>query len=197
MPDELRASGRRAHRGRAWRKAAEALRAADSIERLDPEDLSMLAESAFLSGDVAGCVQAHERAFIAYAERGAARAAARNALWIAQTVAMQGAQAAAGGWLGRAARVLDEFDETGCAERGYLLMPAARAHYAAGRYADALEVARAAEEIGRRHEDDDLIAFAQHSQGRGCCAWNGSTRGWPCSTRSSSRCSRAGWRPGC
>lgn len=165
--DDLRASGRRAHRSRAWRQAAEALRAADSTERLDPEDLSMLAEAAFLSGDVTGCVQAHERAFTAHAARGAARPAARSALWIGQTLAMKGAQAAAGGWLGRAARMLDESGESDCAERGYLLMPAARAQYAAGRYADALEMARAAEEIGRRHGEDDLVAFAQHSQGRG------------------------------
>lgn len=166
MLDELRASGRRAHRGRAWRQAAESLRAADSTERLGPEDLSMLAEAAFLSGDVTGCVQAYERAFTAHAARGAARPAARSALWIGQTLAMKGAQAAAGGWLGRAARVLDESGEADCAERGYLLMPAARVHYAAGRYADALEVARAAEEIGRRHGEDDLVAVAQHSQGR-------------------------------
>jgi DNA-binding CsgD family transcriptional regulator len=164
--DDLRTSGRRAHRSRAWRRAAEALHAADSTERLDPEDLTMLAEAAFLSGDATGCVQAYQRAFAASAASGASRAAARSAVWIGLTLATKGAQAAAGGWLGRAARVLDDSGESDCAERGLLLMPAARAHFAARRYGDALEVARTAEEIGRRHGEVDLVAFAQHSQGR-------------------------------
>lgn len=166
MSDDLRAAGRRAHQGRSWRQAAEALRAADSTGCLGPEDLSMLAEAAFLSGDGTGWVQAHERAFAAHTARGAARPAARSALWIGQILALRGAQTAAGGWLGRAARMLDGCGVADCAERGYLLMPAARAHYAAGRYAEALEVARVAEETGRPHEEDDLVAFAQHSRGR-------------------------------
>jgi DNA-binding CsgD family transcriptional regulator len=166
MVDDLRTAGRMAHRSRAWRQAAAALRAADSAERLGAEDLTMLAEAAFLSGDVDGCVQAYERAFHAHLADGAARAAARCAMWIGQTLATKGAQVAAGGWLGRATRMLDQHDEQDCAERGYLLMPVARAHYAARRYADALEVACSAEQIGRRHADGDLEAFAQHSQGR-------------------------------
>jgi hypothetical protein len=48
--DDLHTSGRRAHQDRSWRQAAEALRAADSTERLGPEDLTMLAEAAYLSG---------------------------------------------------------------------------------------------------------------------------------------------------
>jgi hypothetical protein len=164
--DDLRTVGRQAHRERAWRQAAETLRVADSVEGLDPENLAMLAEAAFLSGDVTGCVQAYERAFAGHAARGASRAAARSAIGIGRALAMKGAQAAAGGWLGRAARMLDESGEFDCAKRGLLLMPVARAHFAAGRYAEALDVARTAEEIGRRHGEADLIAFAQHSQGR-------------------------------
>jgi DNA-binding NarL/FixJ family response regulator/tetratricopeptide (TPR) repeat protein len=164
--DDLRTVGRQAHQERAWRQAAETLRVADSVEGLDPENLAMLAEAAFLSGDVTGCVQAYERAFAGHAARGASRAAARSAIGIGRALAMKGAQAAAGGWLGRAARILDDSGEFDCAERGLLLMPVARAHFAAGRYAEALEVARTAEEIGRRHGEADLVAFAQHSQGR-------------------------------
>jgi DNA-binding CsgD family transcriptional regulator/tetratricopeptide (TPR) repeat protein len=164
--DELRTVGRQAHDERAWRQAAETLRVADSAEGLDPEDLAMLAEAAFLGGDITGCVQAYERAFAAHAAREESRAAARSAIGIGQALAMKGVQAAAGGWLGRAARILDDAGESDCPERGLLLMPVARAHFAAGRYSDALEVARTAEEIGRRHGEADLVAFAQHSQGR-------------------------------
>ena len=126
----------------------------------------MLAEAAFLSGDVTGCVRAYERAFAVHVANGASRAAARSAVWIGLTLATKGAQAAAGGWLGRAARVLDDSGESDCAERGLLLMPAARANFAARRYAEALEVARTAEQIGKRHGEADLVVFAQHSQGR-------------------------------
>jgi DNA-binding CsgD family transcriptional regulator len=126
----------------------------------------MLAEAAFLSGDVDGCVRAYERAFAAFTVDGSARAAARTAYWIGQTLATRGAQAAAGGWLGRSTQVLDQHDEPVCAERGYLLMPKAREHFAAGRYGDVLQVARSAEEIGSRSGDRDLVAFARHSQGR-------------------------------
>lgn len=164
--DGPRAAGRAAHRTRAWRQAAEALRAADAIEELGPDDLTMLGEANFLSGDPAGCVQAHERACNGYAEVGAACAAARAAFWVGLTLAGTGAQAAAGGWLGRAARLLDQSGEFDCAERGYLLLPVARAHYAAGRYDETLAVARSAEQSGRRHADGDLVAFAHHSQGR-------------------------------
>ncbi len=164
--DELRNAGRVAHRGRAWQQAVQALRAADAAGGLGPEDLAMLAEAAFLSGDPAGCVGAYERAFHAHVGEGAARAAARAAFWIGLTLAGRGAPAAAGGWLGRAARLLQQSGEDDCAERGYLLLPVARAHYAAGRYQDTFEVARSVEEIGRRHDEGDLVAFARHSQGR-------------------------------
>jgi DNA-binding CsgD family transcriptional regulator len=158
--------GRAAYHGRAWHQAAAALGAADVAEGLGSEDLTMLAQAAFLSGDPAGCVRAYERAFHAHAADGAVRAAARAAFWVGLTLAARGAPAAAGGWLGRAARLLDQEGEDDCAERGYLLLPVARAHYAVGRYLGTLEVARSAEEIGRRHRENDLVAFAQHSQGR-------------------------------
>jgi hypothetical protein len=58
VTDEFRAAGRAAYHGRAWQQAAEALRAVDAAEGLGSEDLTMLAQAAFLSGDPAGCVQA-------------------------------------------------------------------------------------------------------------------------------------------
>jgi len=164
---DTRAAGLAAHRARRWRQAADALRAADAGDRLGPEELIALAEAAFLCGDATGCVQAYERAFSAFVAAGSARAAARAALLTAETLATRGALAGAGGWRARAVRVLDEHEESDCVERGYLLMPRARGHFAAGEYEDALRLARAAETIGRRHGDEDLVAFARHSQGRG------------------------------
>lgn len=43
-------SGREAHGQRAWRKAHEALTAADRSARLGPSDLEMLATSAYMLG---------------------------------------------------------------------------------------------------------------------------------------------------
>jgi DNA-binding NarL/FixJ family response regulator len=166
MDSDCLRAGRAAHSARAWRQAAQALRAADDTDCLEPGDLTLLAEAAFLSGDTAGCVQAHERAFATHISAGDACAAARSAFWVGLILAGTGALSGAGGWLARATRVLDQYGENDCAERGYLLQPLARAHYAAGRYAGALEVAQSAADAGRRHADRDLVAVAMHSQGR-------------------------------
>lgn len=125
-----------------------------------------MAEAAYLSGDPAGCVTAHERAFAMYAAAGEPRSAARSAFWAGLILASSGGQSAAGGWLARATRTLDECGDGDCAERGYLLIPIARAHYAAGRFIGTAEVASRAADFGRRHGERDLVAFAAHSQGR-------------------------------
>ncbi|MBA3800523.1 MAG: helix-turn-helix transcriptional regulator [Geodermatophilaceae bacterium] len=162
----LRAAARAAHQNRAWRQAAEALRAVDADDGLTPEELTLLAEAAYLSGDPAGCVTAHERAFAMHAASGESHSAARSAFWAGLILASSGGQSAAGGWLARAMRTLDECGDGDCVERGYLLIPLARAHYAAGRFTGTEEAAGRAADTGRRHGDRDLVAFAAHSQGR-------------------------------
>ena len=72
--------------------------------------------------------------------------------------------ARAGGWLGRAQRLLERHgpDEV---ERGYLLLPAVFEHEARGELEAAARVAGEAVAIAERFGDRDLFALAAHMQG--------------------------------
>ena len=78
--------------------------------------------------------------------------------------ALRGEMGPATGWLGRAQRLVDQVPED-CVERGYLLMPVAFQHDAAGDFEGASATAAAAVEIGERFGDRDLFALAMHGQG--------------------------------
>ena len=72
-----------------------------------------------------------ERACHGRAEAGEPRGAARCAFWIGTHLALRGEMGPAGGWLGRAQRLLER-QEGECVEQGYLLMPVAFQHEAQG-----------------------------------------------------------------
>lgn len=77
----------------------------------------------------------------------------------------QGETARGGGWLARAARLLDD-GERDCVERGYLLLPGALRQVAGGKFAAAYATFAQAAAIGERFGDRSLITLARHGQGR-------------------------------
>ena len=79
-------------------------------------------------------------------------------------LAMLGDVAQAGGWFARAQRLVER-EEADCPERGYLLLPLALRHEAAGEYALVAETAGEAAAIGERFGDRDLFALGAHVQG--------------------------------
>jgi hypothetical protein len=133
MTDAVRdlAQGRASYADRAWLRACEALRAADQANELGPEDRERLATSAYVLGREDEYLALLERAHGAHLEADNPRRAARCAFWIGAHFAQRGEMAQAGGWLGRARRLLQHHGST-AQERGYLPLPSVFEHEARG-----------------------------------------------------------------
>ena len=157
--------GRAAYAGRAWEEAYAALSAADRAAPLSAPDVERLAWAGALTGrddDVVGLL---ERLFEARVEAGHHAPAARTALWLSMRLFAYGEPGRANGWLARARRLV-VCEGQPCVEEGYLLLPHAQRHLAAGDREAAQEAAASAAEIGARFGDQDLMAFARSMQGR-------------------------------
>jgi DNA-binding CsgD family transcriptional regulator len=157
--------GRELYARRAWAEAHASLSSADATTPLGPEDLELLATSAYMLGREDEWVKVLERAHHAFLDDGEPLRAVRCAFWIGANLAMQGEVGRATGWLGRAQRLLER-EEGDCVERGYLLIPLMFRHEAAGDYQAAADTAAEAAEIGQRFGDSDLFALAVHGQGQ-------------------------------
>jgi DNA-binding CsgD family transcriptional regulator len=156
--------GRDAHARRAWTDAYESLSRADERGPLGPEDLELLATSAYMLGRDEEFVRTMERAHHAYAQSGEALRAVRCGFWLALALMLRGEIGRATGWLGRAQRIVDR-EGRDCVERGYLLVPVMLRQERSAEYDAAYATAAAAAEIGERFADADLTAIALHVQG--------------------------------
>jgi DNA-binding CsgD family transcriptional regulator len=158
------AQGRVFYADRAWSDAYAALSGADREAALAAEDLELLATAAYMIGREDEYFRALGRAHQAHLNVGEALAAARCALWIGMNLAQRGEMGRAGGWLGRARRLVER--EGGeCVEQGYLLIPLMFRHEASGDLDAAIATAAEAAAIAERFDDADLLALAVHSQG--------------------------------
>jgi DNA-binding CsgD family transcriptional regulator len=156
--------GRRAFAERAWSAAHESLSSADEAGVLAAGDLESLAVASYMLGRVEEFLATLERAQHAYVGRGETRRAARAAVHLGVNLAMLGDVARAGGWFGRAQRLVER-EEADCPERGYLLLPLALRHEAAGEYELVAEVSAEAAAIGEGSADRDLFALGAHVHG--------------------------------
>jgi DNA-binding CsgD family transcriptional regulator len=161
---ELR-EGRASFEHRRWGDAFARLSAADAHAPLAPEDLDLLAASAFLLGRDAESEDARVRAYNAHLSHDDPVSASRSAFWLGFALLNKGDMARGSGWLARSQRLIDEA-QVDCAERGYLLMPAGIQSVESGDAATGLAHFTEALEVGRRFRDPDLIALALHGKGR-------------------------------
>jgi len=161
--DDALEGGRAAHARRAWAEAYESLALADAASPLAPDDVELLSLSAYMLGRDDESMGLLERAHHAHLDAGETRRAVNCAIWVCMHHAARGEMGPAGGWLARAERLLGDED---CAERGYLLLPAAFGAEAAGDIETAAATAAAATEVGQRFGDPDLYALATHMNGQ-------------------------------
>jgi DNA-binding CsgD family transcriptional regulator len=165
---DLTERGRCAYRLREWASAYALLAAADRESPLEADDLELWVTAAYLTGhdDVGDDLSA--RACREYADGDPARAA-RHALRLAILLLLRGEAARSGGWLTRARRLLDRRGGE-CAERGYLLVPAAVEHLVGGDPASAEAASAEAAAIAERFSDPDLLALGRLGVGEALVA---------------------------
>ena len=141
--------GRNLYASEAWTDAYEALSAADRSDPLGAHDLELLATSAYMIGREEDYLGLLERAHQAHLAAGQELPALLCAFWIGVTLARRGEMGRAGGWLGRAQRLLDR-QEGECVERGYLLLPAVIEQEAGGDWDGAAATAGEAAAMAER-----------------------------------------------
>ena len=126
--------GRACFERREWNDAFAALSAADQSTPLGAEDLHRLAWSAGLTARDEEMLATQERLYHAHLEAGEGLAAARAAFWLGFRLLARGEAGRAGGWLGRAQRLVER-EGRDCVEQGYLLLPVGQKHLSAGELA--------------------------------------------------------------
>ena len=90
--------------------------------------------------------------------------AARAAGWLGMNLATRGEIGPAGGWFGRAHRLVQS-EQGERVEHGYLLLPTSFQHLAAGELEAAFAAAGEAAAVAQRFRDADLLALALQLQG--------------------------------
>ena len=162
VQDPLEA-GRDALRRRQWAEGYELLKAADESGELSPEDLMLVGEAAMWIGHMDEVAAYFERAYRAYLADGNMLRAAFVATWIGHNERNNMRTSMANGWMSRAKRLLDLEEEA--AEHGYWALQRSLDALGEGDLPEALELARRAEELGRRFGDRNLEIRGLQRQG--------------------------------
>jgi DNA-binding CsgD family transcriptional regulator len=164
VASRLLESGREAYAQRSWRDAHESLSAADRAAPLEPADLELLATTAFMLGHDHEYIDTLERAHDVYLQREEPLRAFRCAIWCGMILMTRGEVGPGSAWIGRAQR-LGEGQPDDSVERGYLLMPLAMRHEAAGEFEAAAAAAGQAAALAERFGEADGFALASYTQG--------------------------------
>jgi len=163
MSESAVLEARKAAERYAWNEALELLGQADSSVDLGPDDLMLLAESAWWMGKMRDCIAARERAHKAYLAGGNPRRAAYAAVKLADHHADLAEMGVASAWMQNASRLLE--NEGDCVEQGYIELLNAAMAMSEGNLDGVVTAATAMREIGGRFGDRDLIAFSLAGEG--------------------------------
>ena len=162
--DSLEA-GRDAVKRHAWTEALEAFAAADRDGGLSPEDLVMMGEAAWWAGKPDEAVGPLERAFAAYVEAGRPSDAAGVAFQLGYVAFRRQAPSVGGGWVGRAAGLLEDLPESWM--HAWLYLFAAIGAVMDHRMTDGLALADRAIAVAREHANADVQYMATSFKGYG------------------------------
>lgn len=149
----------------AWQAAYDALRTRRAAGPLDTRCLHALATAAYMIGREEEFVDLMTALYDAHMNEGQPLRAVRAAFWIGLTLMFRGEHGRGGGWLAKAAGLLDEVPGD-CVERGYVMLPQVEMAFGKGDPAAAEAVAKKGLQIAVDHRDDDLAAMARHLVGR-------------------------------
>jgi DNA-binding NarL/FixJ family response regulator len=173
--DDLIARGRAAFERRAWTETYDTLLAADRESALALEDLERFGLAAHLIGMDDAAVELGGRAHHIAFEAGDIPRAARHAFWLGMQFMQRGDVARGGGWIGRAARILDE-GGVDAVESGYLAIPEGISRIEADPAAALVAFERAAA-FAERFDDPDLAALSRLGRGRSLIRLGETARG--------------------
>jgi class 3 adenylate cyclase len=159
-----------------WPTAFETLAAADARSPLAPEDLEVLAKAAWWTGRSNASIDARERAYAGYIDRGDTERAAFCALTLRREYNSKLSGSVAQGWLTRAERLLG--DDADTVAHGYLAVARAEAAAHGGDVERALELLGRASAIAGVTGERDLLAWAAMREGELRFAQGEIDEGW-------------------
>src|SRR6187397_3100675 len=157
--------GRDASERHAWTEAVEAFAAADRDGGLSPDDLERMGKAAWWAGNPDEASDALERAFTAYVEASRPIEAAGVAFLLAYMFFRRQAPSVGGGWLGRAAGLLEGTPESGM--HAWLHLFAGMSAVFDHRMVDGLAHADRAIAVAREHGNADVQFMATSFKGYG------------------------------
>ena len=135
------------------------------VDALNAAELMDVADAAFLLGDRETSLDLLQRAYARHLDDGNPGDAVRCAFYVAMRGGTGGDAALARAWAGRGERLLEGMGPD-VAARGYLAFLRMFGHVMAGDHAGARSLADEAEDLGRRHDDPELLALGLCGQGR-------------------------------
>ena len=157
--------GQDAFKRHAWAQALEAFAEADHDGSLSPEDLELMGEAAWWTGNPEEATDPLERAFAAYVEAGRPTEAAGVAFHLGYVAFRRQAPSVGGGWIGRAAGLLEGLPESGM--HAWLHLFGAVGAVMDQRMTDGLAFADRAIAVAREHGNADAQFMATSFKGYG------------------------------
>ena len=157
--------GREAVKRHAWAAALDAFAAAEAEDPLSPDDLELMGDAAWWAGRPQEATDLEERAFAAYMAADRPTDAARVAFHLSYEAFRRLAPSVGGGWLGRAAELLEGLPESGM--HAWLHIFAGMGAVMDHRMDDGLAFADRALAVAREHGNADAQFLATSFKGYG------------------------------